>query len=64
MYNLIKKIAVYGIVLLGIVYGYQLLTGKSIATLPQEIFSKFQEKGSSESTNPQYYKPLQEMPKN
>lgn len=64
MFNLIRKIVIYSIVLLGIIYGYRYLTGKSIATLPQEIVSKFQEKGSTESTNPQYYKPLPEIPKN
>jgi hypothetical protein len=64
MPNIIKKIIIYSIILLGIIYGYQYLTGKSITTLPEEIVSKFQEKGPAESTNPQYYKPLPEMPKN
>jgi hypothetical protein len=63
MFNLLKKIALYLIVILGIIYGYQYLTGKSIATLPQEIANKFKGKGPSESTNPKYYKDPEERVK-
>jgi len=60
----IKKIALYLIIILGIMYGYQAITGRSITTLPQEIASKFNEKGSSESTNPKYLSdPAKRMPK-
>lgn len=65
MFGLLKKIALYLIVLLGIFYGYQYITGKSITTLPQEIVSKFHEKGPTESTNPKYYKdPEKQLLKN
>jgi hypothetical protein len=58
MFKLLKQIALYLLVLLGIIYGYQYMTGKSIATLPQEISKKFQGKGPDESTNPKYHKNL------
>lgn len=51
---LIKKIALYAILLLAIIYGYQMMTGKSITTLPREIVDKLQDKGPAESTNPRY----------
>ena len=56
MSNLIKKIALYVLIILGIIYGYQSITGRSIATLPREIVDKLQQKGPAESTNPKYYK--------
>lgn len=55
----IKNILFYTFVILVIIYGYKLLTGKSIATLPGEIAHKIQQIGSTtqtESTNPHYYK--------
>nr|WP_321467674.1 hypothetical protein [uncultured Desulfobulbus sp.] len=58
MPNSIKKIVLYVLVILGIIYGYQFLTGKSIATLPGEIVNRIQQIGSepqAESTNPRYY---------
>jgi len=65
MLSLLKKIALYIIILLGIIYGYQYMTGKSIATLPQEIVNKLHEKGPTDSTNPRYYKnPAEQLPKN
>lgn len=51
---LIKKIALYAIILLAIMYGYQKMTGKSITTLPGEIVDKLQDKGPAESANPKY----------
>lgn len=56
MTNLLKKIALFLLVILGVIYGYQYMTGKSITTLPREIVNKLQDKGSGESTNPKYYK--------
>lgn len=65
MFNLLKKLALYVLIVLGIMYGYQYMTGKSIATLPREIVNKLQQKGPAESTNPKYYKdPAEQLPKN
>lgn len=65
MINFIKKIALYLLILLGIMYGYQYVTGKSITTLPREIVNKLQQKGSGKSTNPKYYRdPAKTMPGN
>ena len=65
MFKLLKKIAIYILIILGIIYGYQFLTGKSIATLPREINDKLQQKETqTESTNPHYYRdPAKNMPK-
>jgi hypothetical protein len=64
MFILLKKIALYVIILLGIIYGYQYMTGKSITTLPRDVVNKFYEKGPAESTNPKYYKdPANSLPK-
>jgi hypothetical protein len=64
MSNLLKKIAIYGIIALGVIYGYRFLTGKSITTLPRDMVNKFYEKGPVESTNPKYYKdPAESLPK-
>lgn len=64
MFNLLKKIAIYGIILLGVIYGYQYMTGKSITTLPRDVVNKFYEKGPAESTNPKYYQdPAERLPK-
>jgi hypothetical protein len=65
MIDLIKKSALYVLIILGIIYGYQYVTGKSIATLPREIVNKLQQKGPTESTNPKYYKdPTEKVPGN
>lgn len=65
MIDLIKKSALYVLIILGIIYGYQYVTGKSIATLPREIVNKLQQKGPAESTNPKYYKdPAEKVPGN
>ena len=65
MLNLLKKFSLYLIILLGVLYGYKYLTGKSIATLPQEIVNKLHEKSPTDSTNPKYYNnPAEQMPKN
>lgn len=65
MINLVKKIALYLLILLGIIYGYRYMTGRSIATLPSEIVDKLQQKGPAESTNPKYYSdPARKMPEN
>jgi hypothetical protein len=66
MVNLIKKIAIYLLILIGISYGYQYLTGRSIVTLPRDIVEKLQEKEpSADSTNPKYYKkPNEDLLKN
>ncbi len=65
MFELLKKTALYIIIILVIIYGYQYMTGKSIATLPKEIVDKLQQKDTTtESTNPQYYSdPAKKMPK-
>lgn len=52
--RLIKKIVLYAIILLGVIYGYQQMTGKSITTLPREIVDKLQDRGPAQSTNPHY----------
>ncbi len=44
MFGILKKIALYLIPILGIIYGYQFMTGKSIDTLPGEIVGKIQQK--------------------
>lgn len=65
MIRLIQKIALYLLILLGIVYGYRYVTGRSIATLPGEIVGKLQQKGPAESTNPKYYSdPARKMQEN
>jgi hypothetical protein len=65
MFNLLKKVGLYLILLLGVIFGYQYLTGRSIADLPQEIVNKLQEKSPPGSTNPKYYKdPADNIPKN
>jgi len=54
----IKKILVYVLMLLGIIYGYRYLTGESIVDLPMKIHNKIHETDSDapkESTNPHYY---------
>lgn len=65
MLNLLKKIAFYLIIILGIIYGYQFITGKNLANLPGEIVDKLQQKDSrTESTNLRYYTdPAKNMPK-
>lgn len=47
MFGLLKKIALYLIPILGIIYGYQFMTGKSIDTLPGEIVGKIQQKNTA-----------------
>ncbi len=65
MFQLLKKFALYVLIALGIIYGYQYMTGKSIATLPRQIVNKLQDKSPGEATNPKYYKdPAEQMPKN
>jgi len=61
-----KKILVYVLLLLGVIYGYAFLTGESIADLPKKIHHKIQKIGADspkESTNPHYYTdPAKRMP--
>jgi len=66
MVHLIKKMAIYLLILLGLAYGYRYMTGKSITTLPRDIVDKLQEKSPpSDSTNPRYYKkPDEDLLKN
>ncbi len=65
MFQLLKKIALYVLIILGIMYGYQFMTGKSIATLPREIVNKMQDNTPGKATNPKYYKdPAEQLPKN
>jgi len=53
----LKKIALYVLAIVGVMYGYQFITGKSIATLPREIVDKLQQKDTAkESSNPRYYR--------
>jgi hypothetical protein len=63
----LKKLILYFLVTVGIIYGYQLVAGKGIATLPGELVDKIQSIGSTpqtESTNPHYYTdPEKSMPK-
>jgi len=57
MSNLLRKFATYLIVILGIMCGYQYMTGKSLATLPREIADKLQQKATRvEYINPQDYR--------
>lgn len=65
MLKLIKKIALYIAVIIGIIYGYQFLTGKSITSLPKEIGDKLgRGETRTESANPHYYKdPAKYIPK-
>lgn len=65
MLGFLKKIVIYLIPLLGIMYGYQYMTGKSLSTLPGEIVDKLQQKDTSgKSTNPVYYSdPEKQLPK-
>ena len=66
MVHLIKKMAIYLLILLGLAYGYRYMTGKSITTLPRDIVDTLQEKSPpSDSTNPRYYKkPDEDLLKN
>lgn len=65
MVGSLMKVALYVLIILGIIYGYQFMTGKSIATLPKEIVDKMQNKDpTTNSTNPRYYTdPQKTMPK-
>ncbi len=65
MIRLLKKCALYLLAILGVIYGYQFLTGKSIATLPRELVDKLQQKDTAaESSNPRYYRdPGKDLPK-
>ncbi len=64
MSTLLKKIALFIIVFLGILYGYKYFTGKSLARLPAQINAFFQQKAATKNTNPVYYEsPQQEMKK-
>lgn len=65
MFNLLKKMAIYLVPVLGIIFGYQVITGKSISTLPKELVNKLQQKDTNtESANPEYYRdPAKYMPK-
>ena len=54
MIRFVKKIVFYAALLVAIIYGYQYITGKSIATLPKELAGKLNQKGPAESTNPKY----------
>ena len=65
MFKLVKKIALYLIITLGIIYGYHDMTGKSIATLPRDIVNKLQQKDTrTESTNLRYHTdPAKNIPK-
>ena len=54
----LKKILVYVMLLVGVIYGYRFLTGESIADLPAKIHHKIQTIGSDapkESAPPNYY---------
>lgn len=64
MINLIKKLAIYLVILIGIAYGYHSLTGRSIINLPGDIVARLQKKGpATESQNPKYYTdPAKRMP--
>jgi len=64
MPTLLKKIALYIIVILAVLYGYKYFTGKSLGNLPSEIANFFHQQGPTKNTNPVYYKdPAEEMPK-
>lgn len=65
MIGLLKKCALYLLAILGVIYGYQVMTGKSIATLPREMVDKLQQKdNATESSNPRYYRdPGKDLPK-
>lgn len=55
MSKLVKKIVLYGALLMAIFYGYRYITGKSITTLPGDLAGKLNQKGPAESTNPRYH---------
>lgn len=61
----LKKITFYLVIFLGIFYGYQFLTGKSITTLPGEIVDLLmQQEPRTKSTNVNYYNhPEKRVPK-
>jgi hypothetical protein len=65
MSKLHKKILLYLVIFLGIFYGYQYLTGKSITTLPGEIVDLLMhQEPRTESTNVHYYNdPAKRVPK-
>lgn len=66
MIGSLMKLALLVLIVLGIIYGYQFMTGKSIATLPQEIVDKIQHKDpATNTTKSRYYTdPEKSMPKN
>jgi hypothetical protein len=63
--NLLKRFALYLFIILGLIYGYQYITGKSLTTLPRELYNKLQQKDTrTESANPKYYSdPSKYIPK-
>lgn len=62
MLSLLKKIAFYVLIILGILYGYTYFTGKSLLDLPAEIVSALQQKAATKNTNPVYAEdPAKEM---
>ncbi len=64
MISLVKKGILYLVIILGIIFGYFYLTGKSLSSLPSEVSGFFNQEGSSKNTNPVYYKdPSEKMPK-
>lgn len=65
MTKLLKKITIYLVIILGIFYGYQFMTGKSITTLPRDIVDLFvHEEPRTQSTNVHYYTdPAKRVPK-
>lgn len=65
MTKLLKKISFYLVIFLGIFFGYQFLTGKSLTTLPGEIVDLLMhEEARTKSTNVHYYNdPSKRVPK-
>jgi hypothetical protein len=65
MSKLQKKIMLYLVIFLGIFYGYQYMTGKSITTLPGEIVDLLMhQEPRTKSTNVHYYNdPEKRVPK-
>lgn len=64
MVKILKKIVFYLVPVLAIVYGYQFITGRSIATLPTDVVDiLYNPEVKAKSTNPRYYRdPAEKVP--
>lgn len=61
MLKILKKVAAYIAITLGVMYGYEFLTGESLSTLPGKIINKlYHPEVRTKSGNPHYYKEPEE----